>query len=58
MLMGLLLDWMIGVYNISIDVEVGQAHQLLPEVLTVGSAYLLLLLAIPKIRQNIFPFLK
>ncbi len=58
MLMGLLLDWLIDVYNISIDVEVGQAHQLLPEVLTVGSAYLLLLLAVPKIRRNIFPFLK
>ena len=57
-LMGLLLDAMIQHYGFSIDVSMGSHQALLPGFLTYGSALLLLLLAVPAIRQRVFPFLR
>ena len=57
-LMGLLLDGLIGVYGLSVNAEAGHAHHFLPMFLTLGSAMLLLLLAAPGVRCMLFPFLK
>jgi uncharacterized membrane protein YraQ (UPF0718 family) len=56
MAMGLLLDALIKGFSLEIQAKVGISHQLLPEVVSLMSAILLLLLAIPFIRKNLLSF--
>jgi len=53
-LMGLLLDWVVLNYGLKVGVDISAAEFMLPEILSWGSALLLLLLAIPKIRKPLF----
>jgi hypothetical protein len=54
-LMGLLLDALIGHFNLSVQAQVGEARQLIPEWLSLISALLLLVLAVPVLRRRVFP---
>jgi uncharacterized protein len=53
--MGLLLDALIGQLAWQVQVEPGTAQNMLPAALVYGSAGLLLLLAVPGIRNRMFP---
>lgn len=53
--MGLLLEWMLSVYGLSISASLGHAHDMLPLFLSVGSAVILLVLAIRPVRRLVFP---
>lgn len=53
--MGLLLEWILLVYGISISASLGHAHDMLPQFLSVGSAVILLVLAIRPVRRLVFP---
>lgn len=53
--LGLLLDQLVVSMSWQIDARLGEAHELLPDVLTYGSAVLLLLLAIRPLRKKILP---
>jgi len=54
--MGLLLEWLLLSYSLTIDTQIGEAHQLLPSYLSLFSALLLLLLVVPNIRNRLMPF--
>lgn len=54
-LMGLLLDALIGHFNLSVQAQAGEARQLIPEWLSLISALLLLVLAVPVLRRRVFP---
>lgn len=56
--MGLLLDQAIAQLGWQVTVEMGMAHRMLPDVLSYGSAILLLLLVIPALRNRLFPFFR
>ncbi|TNF32898.1 MAG: permease [Gammaproteobacteria bacterium] len=56
--LGLLLDWALIRFGWQVVVEMGMAHRLLPDVLSYGSALLLLLLVIPAVRNRLFPFFR
>jgi uncharacterized membrane protein YraQ (UPF0718 family) len=53
--MGLLLEWLIAVYQWQIEAKLGDAHTMLPDVLAWGSAILLLFLAIKPLRRAVLP---
>ncbi len=54
--MGLLLDQAISQFGWQVSVEMGTAQSMLPGWLSYGSAVVLLLLAIPALRNRLFPF--
>ena len=54
-LMGLLLDTLIGHFNLSVQAQAGEARQLIPEWLSLVSALLLLVLAVPVLRRRLIP---
>lgn len=56
MAMGLLLDALIKGFSLEIQAQVGTAHQLLPEFVSLVSAILLLLLAVPFMRKKLLSF--
>jgi len=56
--MGLLLDALVTGSGWQIQVSVGEAHGLLPAMLSWGSALLLLVLAIPPLRRSLFTFFR
>ena len=56
--MGLLLDQAIAEFGWQVNVEMGMAQDMLPDLLSYGSAVLLLLLAIPTLRNRLFPFFR
>ncbi len=53
--MGLLLDGVIEHYSLIVDVEIGADQQVLPELLSWGSAVLLLVLSLKPLRQRVLP---
>lgn len=53
--MGLLLEWLIVQYDLVIEAELGQAHAILPDWLSIGSAVVLLILAIKPLRRMLLP---
>ncbi len=55
--MGLLLEWLLVSYDLVIDAKIGHAHEMLPLWLSLGSAIILLLLAVKPVRQRLFPVL-
>lgn len=56
--MGLLLDRAIAEFGWQVTVEIGVTQDMLPDLLSYGSAVLLLLLAIPVLRNRFFPFFR
>lgn len=57
-LMGLLLDYLIVSQGWQVQAVLGDEHRLLPAWLVLGSALLLVILAIPPLRRALLPFLK
>ncbi|MCW9006165.1 MAG: SO_0444 family Cu/Zn efflux transporter [Gammaproteobacteria bacterium] len=57
-LMGLLLDVLIATQGWQVEAILGEEHRLLPEALVLGSAILLLVLAITPARRLLIPVLK
>lgn len=57
-LMGLLLEWLLQFAQLSIDVGMASAHEVLPSWLSHFSAILLLLLVVPALRKRLFPFMR
>lgn len=55
--MGLLLDALIAAFGWQVLAVPGMGHDMLPDVLVYGSAWLLLLLAVPVIRIRVLPVL-
>ncbi len=53
--MGLLLEALIEPMNWQIDAKLGEAHNMLPEALAVGSAVLLIILAVRPLRRIVLP---
>jgi len=58
LIMAYLLNWGISFYDLKIDVRHQQHHTILPEALSLAAAILLLLLVVPKIRNNLMPFFR
>lgn len=56
-LMGLLLEWLLQFTQLSVDVGLASAHEVLPVWLSYFSAILLLLLVVPALRNRLFPFM-
>ena len=56
-LMGLLLEWLLQFTQLSVDVGLASAHEVLPAGLSYFSAILLLLLVVPALRNRQFPFM-
>ena len=54
--MGLLLEWLLTFYELSIDTSMQHQHDFMPYELSLFSAIVLLLLAVPAIRNRIMPF--
>ena len=57
LVMGLLLEWLLLVQGWQIEARLGAAHAMLPAWLNIGSAVLLLLLALKPIRRRLLPIL-
>ncbi len=55
-LMGLLLEWGLRVYDLHIIVSSQQAETMLPYELSLFSAIVLLILVVPRVRNFLFPF--
>ncbi len=55
LLMGLLLEWLLHVQQWQVVAKLGEAHAILPEVLSWGSAILLIFLAIKPLRRALIP---
>ena len=55
--MGVLLEWLLATQDWQIEADLGEAHTLLPDWLNIGSAVLLLLLAIKPLRRRLLPVL-
>ena len=53
-IMGLLLDYLVAQYGVSIEAELGAGQEMLPAVLVYASAVLLLVLAIKPVRKLLF----
>lgn len=53
--MGLLLEVLIEQMHWRVEAQLGAAHEILPDVLAIGSALLLLLLAIKPLRRKLLP---
>jgi uncharacterized membrane protein YraQ (UPF0718 family) len=56
--MGLALDSLLASTELAVIVDMGMAHQMLPDVISYGSAVLLLLLVYPPLRRLLFPALQ
>lgn len=55
--MGLLLEWLLALDGFVVEANLGHAHGMLPSWLSIGSAVLLLLLAVRPVRKRVLPFL-
>jgi len=55
LMMGLLLEWLMQVQNWKIEASLGHAHAMLPDVVSWGSAFILILLAIKPLRRALVP---
>lgn len=55
LLMGLLLEWMLEIQKWQIEASLGEAHAMLPEVVTWMSAFVLIFLAIKPLRRAVVP---
>jgi len=55
LLMGLLLEWLLQTQGWQVVAKLGEAHMLLPDVLSWGSALLLIFLAIKPLRRALIP---
>ena len=55
LLMGLLLEWLLQAQQWQVVAKLGEAHAMLPEILSWGSAILLLFLAIKPLRRALLP---
>jgi hypothetical protein len=55
-LMGLLLEWMLRVYELQIHTTIQSSATMLPYGLSLFSAILLLLLVVPQVRNRLLPF--
>jgi uncharacterized membrane protein YraQ (UPF0718 family) len=53
--MGVLLEVLLGQMNWQIDARLGEAHTMLPDSLAIGSAVLLIFLAISPLRRKLIP---
>ncbi len=56
LIMGLLLDWLLKNYDLQVETSQAHEHALLPDELSLMAAILLLVLAVPKIRNKLIPF--
>jgi uncharacterized membrane protein YraQ (UPF0718 family) len=55
LMMGLLLEWMLEVQNWQIEASLGEAHTMLPGVVSWVSAFILIFLAIKPLRRAVVP---
>lgn len=55
LLMGLLLEWLLQTQQWQVEASLGEAHAMLPGVLSWLSAFLLIFLAIKPLRRAVFP---
>jgi uncharacterized membrane protein YraQ (UPF0718 family) len=55
LIMGLLLEWLLETQHWQIQVNLGEAHHLLPEAVAWTSAFVLLFFAIRPLRRAVFP---
>ncbi|MDT8282366.1 MAG: SO_0444 family Cu/Zn efflux transporter [Gammaproteobacteria bacterium] len=55
LMMGLLLEWLLAVQGWQINAVLGEAHTMLPDIVSWGSAFLLILLAIKPLRRALIP---
>ena len=57
LMMGLLLEWLLISQQWQIEAKLGEAHSMLPEIVSWGSAFLLIFLAIKPLRRKVIPHL-
>lgn len=55
LIMGLLLEWLLQAQHWQLEASLGEAHAMLPDVVSWGSAFLLILLAVKPLRRAVFP---
>jgi len=55
LLMGLSLEWLLQMQGWQIEASLGEAHAMLPDVLSWGSAFILIFLAIKPLRRAVIP---
>ena len=55
-LMGLALEMMVGNYGLEVEASIGHDHTVLPYALSVTSAVILMVLALPALRNRLMPF--
>lgn len=55
LLMGLLLEWLLQVQSWQIEANLGEAHEMLPSVISWVSAFILIFLAVKPLRRMVFP---
>ncbi len=55
LMMGLLLEWLLLVKNWQIEASLGEAHAMLPGMVSWLSAFILIFLAIKPLRRVVFP---
>jgi len=55
LMMGLLLEWLLQVQNWQIEASLGEAHAMLPGVVSWASAFILIFLAIKPLRRAVIP---
>ncbi len=54
--MGLILDWLVNCYKFQINISIEQQNSFLPYSVNVFAGVILLLVAVPKIRNKLMPF--
>jgi len=55
LIMGLSLEWLLQVQGWQIEAVLGEAHTMLPDIITWGSAFILIFLAIKPLRRAVIP---
>jgi uncharacterized membrane protein YraQ (UPF0718 family) len=55
LMMGLLLEWLLQSQNWQIEAALGEAHNMLPSMVSWVSAFILVLLAVKPLRRAVFP---
>jgi hypothetical protein len=55
LMMGLLLEWLLRVQNWQVEASLGEAHAMLPGVVSWASAFILIFLAIKPLRRAVVP---
>ncbi|NOQ89446.1 MAG: hypothetical protein GQ549_00705, partial [Gammaproteobacteria bacterium] len=55
LMMGLLLEWLLEVQNWQVEVSLGEAHAMLPGIVSWFSAFVLIFLAIKPLRRAVIP---